>query len=315
MANKEESKRAGSCDQPIECVMSEMSERLMRIQRDLIMPAFIFENEGVQNTITFFGASRILSPEGAAQHLREVKAEKGSGPEYREKLRIAKNDVVMSKYYAQAEELARRLQEWSNSLDVPPDEKYFIMTGGGPGIMEAANRGAHIAGGKTIGATITIPDEQHRNDYVDRGIWINFNYFLTRKFWLLFFAKALVVFPGGTGTFDEFFEVFTLMKTRKTHGYIPIVLFGRDFWEKAVNFDVLIRANVITKKDLDFFRYAETVDEAYDFIVGEIMRTHKLKLLLPEDPTAMRRTPENRQPRAKGGKSAAKSGKGGRARR
>ena len=124
-----------------------------------------------------------------------------------------------------AEELARRLQEWSNCLDLPEDEKFYIMTGGGPGIMEAANKGAYKAGGTPVGATIVIPDEQKRNKYLDRGVWINFNYFLMRKFWLLFFAKALVVFPGGTGTFDEFFEVFTLMKTRKTRSYIPTVLF------------------------------------------------------------------------------------------
>ena len=183
----------------------------------------------------------------------------------------------MSKYYTCAEELARRLQEWSNCLDLPEDKKFYIMTGGGPGIMEAANKGAYRAGGTPVGATIVIPDEQKRNKYLDRRVWINFNYFLMRKFWLLFFAKALVVFPGGTGTFDEFFEVFTLMKTRKTHSYIPTVLFGRKFWEKSVNFDWLVKTDVITKDDLGFFEYAETVDEAFNFITSKLEKQMSLK--------------------------------------
>lgn len=267
-----------SSEQPIECVFADMSDRLMKIQRDLLMPAFIFENERVQNTITFFGSARI-KPEAAA--LAELKAvqsnEKLEGADRREALSKAKTAVEMSKYYTQAEELARRFQEWSNTLDLPEDEKFYIMTGGGPGIMEAANRGAYIAGGKTVGATITIPDEQARNTYVRNGVWINFHYFLMRKFWLLFFAKALIAFPGGTGTFDEFFEVFTLMKTRKTDHYIPTVLFGKKFWENVVDFDYMVKTDVITKSDLKFFRFADSVDEAYEFVTSELERTMKLK--------------------------------------
>ncbi len=262
-----------SCDQPIECAFEGMSERLMRIQRDLLMPAFIFEQEKIQNTITFFGASRI-KPEDAAQRELEA-AKKCSGS--KEGLEAAKMAFEMSKYYTAAEELARRLQEWSNCLDLPEDQKFYIMTGGGPGIMEAANKGAYKAGGTPVGATIVIPDEQKRNKYLDRGVWINFNYFLMRKFWLLFFAKALVVFPGGTGTFDEFFEVFTLMKTRKTHSYIPTVLFGKKFWENAVDFDWLVKTDVITKADLEFFQYAETVEEAYNIITSKLEKMMNLR--------------------------------------
>ncbi len=264
-----------SCDQPIECVFEGMSERLMRIQRDLLMPAFIFEQEKIQNTITFFGASRI-KPEDVAKNAYED-AKKRGGRGSKAQLEAAKMAYEMSKYYTCAEELARRLQEWSNCLDLPEDKKFYIMTGGGPGIMEAANKGAYRAGGTPVGATIVIPDEQKRNKYLDRGVWINFNYFLMRKFWLLFFAKALVVFPGGTGTFDEFFEVFTLMKTRKTHSYIPTVLFGRKFWEKSVNFDWLVKTDVITKDDLGFFEYAETVDEAFNFITSKLEKQMSLK--------------------------------------
>lgn len=267
-----------SSEQPIECVFADMSDRLMKIQRDLLMPAFIFESERVQNTITFFGSARIKSEEAALADLKAVQSnEKLEGADRKEALAKAKTAVEMSKYYTQAEELARRLQEWSNTLDVPADEKFYIMTGGGPGIMEAANRGAYIAGGKTVGATITIPDEQARNTYVRNGVWINFHYFLMRKFWLLFFAKALIAFPGGTGTFDEFFEVFTLMKTRKTDHYIPTVLFGKKFWENVVDFDYMVKTDVITKSDLKFFRFADSVDEAYEFITSELERTMRLK--------------------------------------
>lgn len=269
-----------SCDQPIEGVFANMSERLMKIQRDLLMPAFIFENEQIQNTITVFGSARIKPESTARQELKDLLAEKGKGVEYREQVSKAKMAVEMSKYYTAAEELSRRLQEWSNCLDLPSCEKFYIMTGGGPGIMEAANKGAYSAGGKTVGATITIPDEQARNAYVNNSIWINFHYFLMRKFWLLFFAKALVAFPGGTGTFDEFFEVFTLMKTRKTaQHYIPTILFGRKFWESVVDFDYLVKTDVITKGDLDFFRFADTVDEACDYITSELERSMKLKKL------------------------------------
>lgn len=267
-----------SSEQPIECVFADMSDRLMKIQRDLLMPAFIFENERVQNTITFFGSARIKPEEAALAELKAVQSnEKLEGADRREALSKAKTAVEMSKYYTQAEELARRFQEWSNTLDLPEDEKFYIMTGGGPGIMEAANRGAYIAGGKTVGATITIPDEQARNTYVRNGVWINFHYFLMRKFWLLFFAKALIAFPGGTGTFDEFFEVFTLMKTRKTDHYIPTVLFGKKFWENVVDFDYMVKTDVITKSDLKFFRFADSVDEAYEFVTSELERTMKLK--------------------------------------
>ncbi len=268
-----------SSEQPIECVFSDMSERLMRIQRDLLMPAFVFQREGIQNTITMFGSARIKPEHVAKAEYESLLKRNHSTKRAKEALEKAKMAVEMSKYYTAAEELARRLQEWSNCLNVKPEDKYYIMTGGGPGIMEAANRGAYRAGGKTVGATITIPDEQKRNVFLDRGVWVNFNYFLMRKFWLLFFAKALIAFPGGTGTFDEFFEVFTLMKTRKTHQYIPTVLFGRKFWENVVDFDYLVKTDVITRQDLKFFRYADTVDEAYDFITSELQRLRPTKEL------------------------------------
>ena len=266
-------------EQPIDSAISNMAERIVKIERDLLMPAITFEHAQLQNTITFFGASRIKSPEQARMHYEELSAKykgKKMSEEAKKLLRKAKLGIESSKYYAQAEELAKRLQEWINSYNLPPEDNFYIMTGGGPGIMEAANKGAFLAGGKTAGLTITIPDEQRRNAYVTPELGINFHYFLMRKFWLLFFAKAIVVFPGGTGTFDEFFEVFTLMKTRKTQEVFPIVLFGKTFWKKVVDFQALIDADVISENDLNFFIYVETVDEAFKYI------TSSLKKRLPE---------------------------------
>lgn len=256
--------------QPIECVFSDMSPRIMRIMRDLLSPAFIFEKEKIQNTVTIFGSARIKSEKVARERLDELKENPKKTKEYKQQLADAKRDLAMSKYYEAAVDLSRRLQEWFNMLPLADDQKFYIMTGGGPGIMEAAGEGAFMAGGKPVGATILITDEQRRNPYVDKGVWVNFHYFLMRKFWLLFFSKALVIFPGGTGTFDEFFEVFTLMKTRKTARKIPTVLFGKKFWEDSINFETLIKADVITRADMDFFVYADTVDEAFDYLKKEL---------------------------------------------
>lgn len=267
-------------EQPIDSAISNMAERIVKIERDLLMPAITFEHMQLQNTITFFGASRTKSPEQARIYYEEIQTRfKGKKPtdESRKLLKKAKLAIELSKYYAQAEELAKRLQEWINSYNLSAEDTFYIMTGGGPGIMEAANKGAFLAGGKTSGLTITIPDEQRRNPYVTPELGINFHYFLMRKFWLLFFAKAIVVFPGGTGTFDEFFEVFTLMKTRKTKEIFPIVLFGKSFWKKVVNFQALIDADVITEKDLDFFIYAETVDEAFKYITTSLKKRFPLR--------------------------------------
>ena len=255
--------------QPIEGVFADMSERLLKIQRDLLMPAFIFEKNKVQNTITFFGSARIKPESVAKKMLADVK-KNPKAKDYKAKLKSAQKAVAMSKYYTCAEELARRLQEWVNAQHLPDEGKYYIMTGGGPGIMEAANKGAFIAGGKSVGATILISDEQHRNDYVDTSVWFDFNYFLMRKFWLLFFAKAIVVFPGGAGTLDELFEVFTLVKTHKAQGKIPMVLFDGAFWKKIVNFPALVEADVITEKDMELLTFVDSVDEAFDTITGAI---------------------------------------------
>ncbi|MBO6102087.1 MAG: LOG family protein [Opitutales bacterium] len=268
-----DSSRVKLAEQPIDCAFDNMAIRLVNIQRDLIMPAIAFEHFGVENTITFFGASRIKSPEVAKANLAALqKSLKGKKPsaKHRESLRMAHADVAMSKYYTAARELAMQLQLWINKKHLPREKTPVLMSGGGPGIMEAANRGASEAGGKTVGLTIYIPDERRANEYISEGMHIPFHYFIMRKFWLIFFSKAIVVFPGGMGTLDEFCEVVTLMKTAKIRDSFPLVLFGREFWKKTLNLENLVAANVMARDDLKLIDYADTVEEACKIILPKL---------------------------------------------
>lgn len=266
--------------QPIDGAFSNMSERIMRIQRDLLLPAIIFEEQNIQNTITVFGSARIKPEKDANALLKAAKAAyaKSASAKNKKALQAAKNAVEMSHYYTCTEELCSKIQQWVNCLKLPESEKFHIISGGGPGIMEAANKGACKSGGKTAGLTISIPDEQRRNDYISDDLWINFNYFLTRKFWLLFFSKAIIVFPGGTGTLDEFFEVYTLIKTQKTPFYMPIILFGKKFWNKLIDFNYLVQTDVVGEKDLELFKLVDTVDEAFEYVKEGISKYISAKL-------------------------------------
>lgn len=261
-------------EQPIDCAFETMGIRLVNIQRDLLLPSIAFEHFGVQNTITFFGSARIKSPEVAEANLKNLqgKIKKGQAvsPKLAQAIKEAERDVEMSKYYASAQELATRLQLWINSKNLEADKKPYFMSGGGPGIMEATNRGAFNAGGKSWGLTIYVPDEQRANEYIAEGMHLPFHYFLMRKFWLMFLSKAIVVFPGGSGTLDEFFEVLTLVKTAKIQETFPLILFGSEFWKKVINFDHLIECDVMTKSDLQYFHYVDTVEEAYNLIVPKL---------------------------------------------
>ncbi|MFI3291560.1 MAG: LOG family protein [Opitutales bacterium] len=264
-------------DESVDCAFGNMADRLVKIQRDLLMPAILFEKEKVQNTITVFGSARIRPQEQTKVILDEAKANYKKHKNAEAKFALEKAEIAfeMSKYYTAAEELCARLQQWINTLEVPEEEKFYIITGGGPGIMEAANKGANKSGGKTGGLTIFIPDEQARNKYVSEELSVKFNYFLMRKFWLLFFSKALIVFPGGTGTLDEFFEVFTLLKTSKTPFYMPIVLFGKKFWSNLIDFDFLFSTDVATFEDAKLFMVTDTVDEAFDYITSSLSKLFK----------------------------------------
>jgi uncharacterized protein (TIGR00730 family) len=175
----------------------------------------------------------------------------------------------MSVYYEAARELAHRLTVWSKDLG-DESRRFVVCTGGGPGIMEAANRGASEARGINIGLTISLPLEQFDNPYMTRGLDVHFHYFFMRKFWFVYLAKAVLVFPGGFGTLDELFEILTLVQTRKLRKELPVVLFGTEYWDELINFDTLVRYGTISADDLRLFHRTDSVDEAYRYLVDKL---------------------------------------------
>jgi len=181
----------------------------------------------------------------------------------------ARTALELSTYYEAARELASRLTQWSKGLG-SADRRFVVCTGGGPGIMEAANRGASEAKGLNVGLTISIPNEEFDNPFVSRELHMHFHYFFMRKFWFVYLAKAVVLFPGGFGTLDELFEILTLVQTRKMKKRCPIVLFGDKFWSEVVNFDALVRYGTISPGDVDLFHRTDSVDDAYDIVTREL---------------------------------------------
>ena len=239
--------------------------RPIRMQLELLKPELTFEKYKIRSTIVAFGSTRIVDPAVAAKTLERVRARLADTPgDVRRQRALAKAErlMVISRYYGVAQEFGRIV---SAASQVGTDCEYVIVTGGGPGIMEAANRGAYECGAKSIGLNIHLPREQQPNSYITPELCFQFRYFAIRKFHFLLRAKALVVFPGGFGTMDELFEVLTLRQTGRMQ-HIPVILFGREFWEKAINFQFLADEGTIDDEDLDLFRYAETAEEAWQII-------------------------------------------------
>jgi hypothetical protein len=239
--------------------------RPLRILAEYLEPEARFKRLHVHDTIIFFGSARTLSQEDASAALASAKAEGGN-------VRRAQMQLHMARYYEDARELARRLSEWSMNLD-SSERRYLVCTGGGPGIMEAANRGASEANALNIGLTISMPTEEFDNAYVTRELSFEFHYFFMRKFWFSYMAKAVVVMPGGFGTMDELFELMTLIQTLKMKKRPPIVLFGSEFWSKVLDLEALANFGTIDEKDLDLFLRTDSVDEAFDFITSELAAT------------------------------------------
>jgi uncharacterized protein (TIGR00730 family) len=246
--------------------------RPIRILSEYLEPAERLRRARVRDTIVFFGSARSRSPEEAAQQLAQVEAAVARvgavSPELAEAKRQAQTAVKLGRYYQDAMDLARRLTEWSKSLTGHHD--FIICSGGSGGMMEAANRGASLAGGKSIGFNIQLPHEQAVNRYVPPDLTFTFHYFFMRKFWFVYLAKALVIFPGGFGTLDEFFEVVTLIQTKKPRKAMPVVLFGTEYWNEVINFDALVRWGVINAEDLEIFYRTESVDDAYEYLTGKL---------------------------------------------
>ena len=236
--------------------------RALRILAEYLEPKVRFERHRVDDTIVFMGSARILPREQAEEALR--KAEGGKG-----ELERSRMAVKMSAYYEAARELAFRLTQWSKELD-QKERRFVVCTGGGPGIMEAANRGAAEARGLNVGLTISIPTEEFDNQYVTRELAFHFHYFFMRKFWFAYLAKAVIVFPGGFGTLDELFELLTLVQTHKMRKAMPIVLFGTEYWRQIIDFDALARHGTINAGDIELMHRTDSVDDAYDWIVLQL---------------------------------------------
>lgn len=242
--------------------LKEPEARALRILAEYLEPKARFDELEVRDTIVIFGSARIKSKVDAEQALKEARAEGGD-------IKLAERDLHMSRYYEASRELSRRLTEWSKALE-GHDRRFVICSGGGPGIMEAANRGASEAKGENIGLNVSLPFEQSGNPYSTHKLTFVFHYFFMRKFWFTYLAKAMIVMPGGFGTLDEFMEVLTLVQTLKIKKRLPVVLYGTDFWSKVLNFDALIEAGTINASDVDLFFRTDSIDEAYEYLVKEL---------------------------------------------
>ena len=215
--------------------------RGLRILSEYLEPLSHFRDEKIQDTVVFFGSARI------------------------------REDGPQGEYYRDARTLARLVTEWSSKID-SPFHRFVICSGGGPGIMEAANRGARDAGGKTIGLNIGLPVEQQPNPYITPELSFEFHYFFMRKFWFAYLAKAMVIFPGGFGTLDEFFEILTLAQTHKLEGKIVIVLYSSKYWKEVLHFDTLVAHDTISPEDLELFQFADDPESALAILQEQLTR-------------------------------------------
>lgn len=216
--------------------LGSMSGRPIRILSEYLFPLESFNKHQIDSTIVFFGSARIEN----------------------------KNDTPINKYYSKAKNLSYKITKWN--LEKFDGKKFVVASGAGPGIMEAANQGAYEAKGKTVGLGISLPFEQTNNKWITKGLNFVFHYFFMRKFWFIYKTKGIVVWPGGVGTLDEFFDIITLIQTKKITRNIPIILFGKDFWDGLIDWDRLIENKVISKSDLDLFVIINSVDEAFEYL-------------------------------------------------
>ncbi len=247
--------------------------RILRILSEYQEPLSKFRRERIQDTIVFFGSARIHSREATEAALQALRAEGGDSAKAQERIHRAESDVAISRYYEDARRLAFLVSKWTQTI-AQPRHRFVVCTGGGPGIMEAANRGASEAGSKNIGLNIHLPFEQVPNAYITPELNFEFHYFFMRKLWFAYLAKALVVFPGGFGTFDEMFELLTLTQTRKLSKHISVVVYGREYWEKVINFQALVDAGTISAQDVELIHWADDPEKAYEFLRADLERHH-----------------------------------------
>lgn len=256
--------------------------RTIRMLTEYWHPNLQFQKKKVNKTIIFFGSARIHSKEYYNNRLRILNdnLDNYSGTE-KDNLEKEINQLMKmqnsAKYYEDARKLSRLICDWSQTF--PKKERFHICTGGGPGIMEAANRGAIDAGAKSIGLNISLPFEQYPNPYLSKGLNFEFHYFFMRKLWFVMLAHAMIVFPGGFGTLDELMEVLTLRQTNKTSKTFPIVLYSGEFWKNLINFDYLIEIGTISREDMNLFKFVDTPEEAFEYLKKELIRISNSDLL------------------------------------
>ncbi len=261
--------------------MESLAARPLRIIAEYLDPLARLRRENIGDTIVMFGSARIQSREKALAHLKRVQKDSRGrrSEEWRTKITGAKSLLEMSRYYEEARELAHKITSWAMTLGSQP-RRFVICSGGGPGIMEAANRGAAEAGGPSVGLSIQLPHEQTSNPYISHDLNFYFHYFFMRKLWFAQMAKALIVFPGGFGTMDELWEMLTLLQTGKLSSHHLILIYGRQYWDKVINWKHMVRTGVIDAKDYARLQFADTVDEAFGHIRTELEEHH---LLLDEE--------------------------------
>lgn len=249
--------------------------RSIRVLCEMTEPEVRFRQNKIKDTIVFFGSARTLPREEAQRRLNDIKAVvENKTPVSAETLLLyekAERDLLMSRYYEDAVILAKRLTLWSKQL---PDQnrRFLICSGGGPGIMEAANRGAKEAAGASVGLNISLPFEQTPNPYQSPDISFEFHYFFIRKFWFFYLAKALIVFPGGFGTLDELFELLTLVQTKKSKKFMPIILYGTSYWQELINFKTFVKWGMIDAEDLNLFKMFDDLDSVYNHLTSELTK-------------------------------------------
>jgi uncharacterized protein (TIGR00730 family) len=255
--------------------MESLPARPVRIITEYIDPLERLRREKVGDTIVMFGSARIEPRDRAHARLQKLRKKKRlhATLEYRASLREAKSALEMSRYYEEARELARRITSWAMSLGDHP-RRFVICSGGGPGIMEAANRGAAEAGGKSIGLSIELPHEQRPNDYISPELSFMFHYFFMRKLWFAQLAKALIVFPGGFGTMDELWEMLTLSQTGKLGRQNQILIYGRKYWDRVLDWKHMLRCGTINKHEYGLLQFADTVDQAFARVRDDLERHH-----------------------------------------
>ncbi len=249
--------------------------RILRILSEYQEPLARFRREQIQDTVVFFGSARFQGRKEAEKNLTVVKNNHTAVPAARlqEDLKLAQAGIDMARFYEDARKLAHLLTKWS--IQIPARRHRFVVTtGGGPGIMEAANLGAHEAGGKTIGLNIQLPFEQHPNQFITPSLNFQFHYFFMRKFWFAYLAKGLVIFPGGFGTMDELFEILTLAQTDKLAKKILVIIYGSEYWHKIINFQAFVDAGTVAANDLELFKIVDSPEEAFEFLRDGLTKYH-----------------------------------------